>query len=138
VTYYITDLPQYSSLAPCAQSGLSYGVFSATNDLCPSGPQALASCVCLKPALLPDLSSTISSNLAYECSSTASAQISSAMNVRPFMRRATQTFNSSDMCTQVYNIYCSAAKGVATPTGVTNSSKSGSGKGVYEEGLGTG
>ncbi len=35
VTYFITDLPQFSSLAPCAASGLSYAVqgVSSTNPL---------------------------------------------------------------------------------------------------------
>lgn len=35
VTYFITDLPQFTSLAPCAASGLSYAVqgVSSTNPL---------------------------------------------------------------------------------------------------------
>lgn len=30
VTYYVTALTQYASLAPCAASGLSYAVFSVS------------------------------------------------------------------------------------------------------------
>ncbi len=35
VTYFVTDLPQFSSLAPCAASGLSYAIqgVSSTNPL---------------------------------------------------------------------------------------------------------
>ncbi len=47
MTYYITDMPQYSSMAPCARSALSRA--AQNSDACPRiGPQALASCACLK------------------------------------------------------------------------------------------
>ncbi|KAK3503687.1 hypothetical protein B0T13DRAFT_522577 [Neurospora crassa] len=52
MTYYIKDLPQYSSLANCAASAVSYAVQGQARELCPDGPQALASCVCLKDQML--------------------------------------------------------------------------------------
>lgn len=98
MTYYITDLPQYSSLAPCAASGLSYAVQSVRTPLsyrwrlpltlpqqtwylCPSGPQALASCVCLKDGMTNEVLKVITSSVKYECSSTALEDVSSAVAV---------------------------------------------------------
>jgi len=50
VTYYITDLPSYSSLATCAQFAVSYEVMSLGNDGgdCPSAPLGFVSCACVK------------------------------------------------------------------------------------------
>ncbi|KAK9769695.1 hypothetical protein SCAR479_13633 [Seiridium cardinale] len=101
MTYYITALAEFSSLAPCAQSAVSYGVFSQSYDNCPNGPQALASCVCLKEPMPSVVSSAITSDVKYSCSSTASEDISSALSV--------------------WNYYCSAAKALVTPAGVTES-----------------
>ncbi|KAI1858198.1 hypothetical protein JX265_010866 [Neoarthrinium moseri] len=101
MTYYITGLSEYASLAPCAQSAVSYGVFSQTYDNCPGGPQALASCACIKDQMPSVVSSVITSNVKYSCSSTASEDITSAL--------------------AVWNLYCSAAKGLVTPAGVTES-----------------
>ncbi|KAK4103287.1 hypothetical protein N658DRAFT_494616 [Parathielavia hyrcaniae] len=100
MSYYITDLPQYSSLAKCAQVGLSYVVQWQTS-LCPSGPQALASCACLKDGIPSMLSKSITSSVKYDCDSTAVDDVLSAIDV--------------------YNFYCSAAAGSATATGVINS-----------------
>ncbi|KAK4232542.1 hypothetical protein QBC38DRAFT_351974 [Podospora fimiseda] len=101
MSYYITDLPQYSSLAPCAMSAIKYVIQSQTYDLCPSGPQALASCVCFKDQMTNDLLKTLTSSVKYSCSSTATEDISSAV--------------------AVYNLYCSAAAGQFTAAGVTAS-----------------
>ncbi|OTA80854.1 hypothetical protein M434DRAFT_37767 [Hypoxylon sp. CO27-5] len=101
MTYYITALPQYSSLAPCARSAVSYGVLSQTYDLCPEGPQALASCACIKSGMSGYVSNEISSDVKYSCDSTATEDISSALNV--------------------FELYCSAAKALTTPAGVTES-----------------
>jgi hypothetical protein len=49
--------------------------------LCPSGPQALASCVCLKDGMLSEVSKTITSSVKYECSSTATEDVASALAV---------------------------------------------------------
>jgi len=85
VSYYITDLPQFTSLAPCARSGLSYGVFANTYSLCPEGPQALASCACLKEGMSVYASSEITSSVRYYCSSNV-ADVTSALAVRSPIR----------------------------------------------------
>ncbi|OTB12143.1 hypothetical protein K445DRAFT_321405 [Daldinia sp. EC12] len=101
MTYHITALPEYSSLAPCAQSAVSYGVLSQTYDLCPDGPQALASCACLKSGMSGYMRNVITSDVKYSCDSTATEDVSSAL--------------------AVFDLYCSAAKGLTTPAGVTES-----------------
>ncbi|KAI1806248.1 hypothetical protein F4811DRAFT_511208 [Daldinia bambusicola] len=101
MTYHITALPDYSSLVPCAQSAVSYGVLSQTYDLCPDGPKALASCVCLKSGMSGSMSNVITSDVKYSCDSTATEDVRSAL--------------------AVFDLYCSAAKGLTTPAGVTES-----------------
>ncbi|KAI1338890.1 hypothetical protein F5Y15DRAFT_416652 [Xylariaceae sp. FL0016] len=101
MTYYITALPEYSFLAPCAQSAVSYNVLSQTYDLCPEGPQALASCACLKGSMSSLVSSLVVSGVKYSCESTASEDVTSALGV--------------------IDIYCSAAKALTTPSGITES-----------------
>jgi hypothetical protein len=103
VTYYITDLPQYSSLATCAQYAVSYPVMSI-GDLdgdCPSEALGLVSCACVKDQNSQALTSAIISNAKEECGSTASAAVASALGV--------------------FAYYCSAGKGLVTPSGVTAS-----------------
>ncbi|KAK0628827.1 hypothetical protein B0T17DRAFT_167902 [Bombardia bombarda] len=99
MTYHITDLPQYSALAPCASSAVSYAVLKQTTELCPTGVQALASCACLKDGLPSEILSSITSSVKWYCDSTATDDISSAV--------------------AVYNLYCSAAKGEVVAGGVT-------------------
>ncbi|XXG95863.1 hypothetical protein Hte_002134 [Hypoxylon texense] len=94
-------MSEFSALAPCAQSAVSYGVLSQTYDLCPEGPQALASCACLKSAMSGFVSNDVSSDVKYYCDSTATEDVSSAL--------------------QVFELYCSAAKGLVTPAGITES-----------------
>ncbi|KAK4166352.1 hypothetical protein QBC43DRAFT_16546 [Cladorrhinum sp. PSN259] len=101
MSYYITDLPQYSSLAPCAASAIRYVVLSQTYDMCPSGPQALASCVCLKDGMTAEVLKQLTSSVKYSCSSTATEDVSSAV--------------------AVWDIYCSAAAGKLSAAGVTAS-----------------
>ncbi|KAJ8125420.1 hypothetical protein O1611_g8220 [Lasiodiplodia mahajangana] len=99
MTYYITALSEYKALAPCAQSAVASNVLRQTLDLCPSGPKALASCACLRSDMTGDISSSITSDARYYCSSRAD-DISSAVDV--------------------WNLYCSAAKGLTTPAGITD------------------
>ncbi|KAI1420366.1 hypothetical protein F5Y12DRAFT_791726 [Xylaria sp. FL1777] len=102
VNYYITALKEFKALASCAQTAVSYNILhfdQQTLDLCPSGPKALASCVCLRSELTGTISSLITSDARYYCDSTAADDISSALNV--------------------WDIYCSAAKGLTTPAGIT-------------------
>ncbi|KAK3401953.1 hypothetical protein B0T20DRAFT_127111 [Sordaria brevicollis] len=101
MTYYVKDLPQYSSLAKCAASAVSYAVHGQTRELCPDGPQALASCVCLKDQMIGLVTSSITASVKYSCGSTATDDISSAM--------------------AVLDIYCSAANNKLQANGVTAS-----------------
>ncbi|KAK1767659.1 hypothetical protein QBC33DRAFT_52559 [Phialemonium atrogriseum] len=102
MSYYITALPQFSKLAPCAASALSYAVFSQTYKLCPhNGPQDVASCVCIKGSMSSSITSSITSNVKYSCDSTASEDVSSAI--------------------EVFDFYCSAARAEVTAAGVTES-----------------
>ncbi|KJR85286.1 uncharacterized protein SPSK_08685 [Sporothrix schenckii 1099-18] len=125
MSYYITDIPQFNSLARCAKDGLSSAVFTNTYDLCPTGPQLLASCACLKPSMSSMVSSYISSNIQYECSQGGSEDISSAL--------------------AIFNMYCSAANNKLVVTGITTSvaqsapfGLGGSGGGATGTGTGTG
>ncbi|KAI0429064.1 hypothetical protein F5Y09DRAFT_311372 [Xylaria sp. FL1042] len=99
VNYYITDLKEYKALAACARTAVSYNVLHQTDTLCPSGPKALASCACLRSEMTGSISSLITSDARYYCDSTAADDISSALDV--------------------WDLYCSAAKGLATPLTVT-------------------
>ncbi|KAK4145278.1 uncharacterized protein C8A04DRAFT_27038 [Dichotomopilus funicola] len=101
MTYYITDLPGFSSLAPCAATGLGYAIQSQLYELCPDGPQALASCVCLKESMTNEVLKAITSSVKYECESTATEDVASAISL--------------------YDYYCSAAAAEVTPPGVHNS-----------------
>jgi hypothetical protein len=103
MTYYITDLPTYSSLAKCARTAVSYPVQSQSLHDCPSNPMSLASCICVKDQNSDAASSSIKYSVSYLCGSTASADIASALGVLDY--------------------YCSAAKGLLTPVGVTASGK---------------
>ncbi|KAI0466518.1 hypothetical protein F4859DRAFT_526616 [Xylaria cf. heliscus] len=100
MTYHITALKEFKALASCAQTALSYNVLHQTEDLCPSGPMALASCACLRSEMTASISSSITSDVRYSCNSAAD-DISSALDV--------------------WDLYCSAAKGLTTPAGITES-----------------
>lgn len=100
MTYYITDLPQYGSLAPCAASAMSYEMGSMTSQ-CPPSPMAFASCACVKDNNSAGLTASLVSEVKSSCGSTASADISSVLGV--------------------FDFYCSAGKGLVTPQGVTAS-----------------
>jgi len=91
MSYHITALPQFQSLNQCAQSGLSSAVLKQSTYRCPSGVQALASCVCFKAGMQPEVSSTISSRVSSYCDRSATADVASALDV--------------------FGYYCSAAAG---------------------------
>lgn len=101
MTYYVTDMPNFSELAPCAQSAVSHGILGQTYSMCPADPAALASCACVKDNNDQEVSKSITSSVKYSCGNTASEDITSALDI--------------------YNSYCSAAQGLITPTGVTAS-----------------
>lgn len=105
MTYYITDLPTFQSLAPCAASAITeiFGSLTGYYGDCPSAPAALASCACTKDQNSAFVSSLFVYSVKEYCSSTASDDVTSALGV--------------------FNYYCSAAKGQVVPTGITASGK---------------
>ena len=103
MTYFITDMPIYSSLAPCAQEAVSFAIGDLTFSLCPADPGPLASCACVQDQNFLEVSKILTSSVKVQCTDTATEDISSAI--------------------EVYNAYCSAAKGLITPTGITASGK---------------
>lgn len=103
VTYYITDMPIFASLGPCAASAVSEVVMGATNYDCGASPAALVSCICVKDQNSLDISQSIVSEVTEECGTTASADVSSAI--------------------VVLDSYCSAGNGLITPSGITVSGK---------------
>ncbi|KAJ1328097.1 cell wall integrity and stress response component [Microdochium nivale] len=125
MTYYITALPQYDSLVPCAQSGLSRGVMSATNELCPKDPAGLASCVCFKTGMPNWVSKVITSSVKYACSSTASQDLSSALAVWDYFcsaaRAEVKPSVTESVPTTAFTNNLNGVGGQPTQTGTTNS-----------------
>ncbi|KAI0395477.1 hypothetical protein F5Y17DRAFT_423085 [Xylariaceae sp. FL0594] len=101
MTYYITALDEYSALGACAKTAVSNNVLSQTRELCPPGPQALASCACLRSEMYGSISSSITSTIREYCSSAGSDEVRSAIGV--------------------LDLYCSAAKALTTIAHVTQS-----------------
>lgn len=97
--YYITDLPNFSSLAPCAQSAVEDQVQGCTWSICPAAASMLVSCVCAKDQNSQYVTSGIMGDVKGKCGTTDTADISSAL--------------------AVFDYYCSAGRGSATPKGVT-------------------
>ena len=75
---YVTDLPAFTQLAPCAAEAVSYAVYSLTYKQCAQDVTALASCVCTKDQNSAVVSADISSNVLSRCGATASEDVSSA------------------------------------------------------------
>lgn len=90
MTYHITALPQFKSLRSCAQSGVASAILHQTAIYCATGPQALASCVCIKSGMSRKILSTLTSNVKWNCDNTATADVTSALDV--------------------FAVYCSAAE----------------------------
>jgi hypothetical protein len=78
---YVTDLPAYSSLAPCAAEAVSYHIQGLTESTCPQGVTALESCACTQDNNAASVASGIASNVLYYCSSTATEDVASASAV---------------------------------------------------------
>ncbi|KAK5988780.1 hypothetical protein PT974_10269 [Cladobotryum mycophilum] len=81
MTYHITALSQFKQLRSCAQSGVASAVLQQTEWNCAAGPQALASCACLKSGMSGRVSSSLTSYVKYFCDNTATADVSSALSV---------------------------------------------------------
>lgn len=60
---------------------LTFRSLQQTYDLCPSGPQALGSCVCIKDGMTSEVLKDITSNVKEGCASTATEDITSAVAV---------------------------------------------------------
>lgn len=75
---YVTDLPAYTQLAPCAASAVTYAINSLTYKQCAPDVTGLASCVCTKDQNLAAVSTDISTNVLSNCGATASEDVSSA------------------------------------------------------------
>ena len=105
-TVYITDLPAYSSLAPCAADIVSWNVQILTQALCPSAAAALASCACFNNQNSYSLSKGIASSILSPgaCGSAATHEQTSGL--------------------AVLASYCSHASATAVVTGGASSSKS--------------
>lgn len=99
MSYCITDIPQYSSLEPCAQIGLFSAAMYQTLKLCPTdGPQALASCACIKNSVSRSMSSVLSFEVRDRCNIGVLENLSSANSI--------------------LNGYCDAANAKTTNTGI--------------------
>ncbi|KAF4122240.1 hypothetical protein GMORB2_7833 [Geosmithia morbida] len=131
MTYHITDLPDYTSLNSCARSGVSYAILEQTNFLCAAGPQALASCVCLKSGMRARVSLTLTSEVMMECDNTATDDVNSALGVLDFYCSAA----ASDVVAQVSVSSSTAQSATKSRTGQTASmpSETGDGQGSDDD-----
>ncbi|KAM0276007.1 hypothetical protein ACHAQH_007177 [Verticillium albo-atrum] len=90
MTYHITALSQYSSLPECAKEAVSSAVIDQTSLNCAVGPQALASCVCIKEGMLQKVYESMTARAGLNCGFTNKDPVYSAIDV--------------------LNYYCSAAE----------------------------
>ncbi|EPE08476.1 hypothetical protein F503_01259 [Ophiostoma piceae UAMH 11346] len=102
MSYYITDIPAFWSLTGCGQTALSQAVFTQTYELCPEGPQLLASCACIKPSMSSVVNSYITSAMSRSCSSNEVREAASS-------------------ALSIFGMYCSAARDDTTLAGITTS-----------------
>ncbi|EXF82137.1 hypothetical protein CFIO01_00651 [Colletotrichum fioriniae PJ7] len=128
MTYYMTALSQYSSLAACAQSGFSDAIYSLTRYQCPTGPQALASCMCLKDGVTNIVMSTVTSDIKWYCSSTATDDVSSAVAVLDYYCKAARNEVVATVAESIAQTYPTAQAGTGSGTsGVEATATSSSG-----------
>ncbi|KAL2214397.1 hypothetical protein CC79DRAFT_146151 [Sarocladium strictum] len=102
MTYYITGLPAFSALKECGRSAISSAVLDKTTRLCPDGPQALASCICIKEGMVHDVYADMTAKVKGRCGYDDDDTVNSAIDV--------------------FNYYCSAAEGKVT-TKVTDTAR---------------
>jgi len=88
---YVTDLPIFTSLAPCAQYAVSYQVLGLTEFACPLAVTALESCACSQDNNSASVASAIASNILEDCDSTDTEDVASATAV--FSRQATAFYS---------------------------------------------
>ncbi|ROT36468.1 hypothetical protein SODALDRAFT_325798 [Sodiomyces alkalinus F11] len=106
---HIAALDQYSSLLPCAQSAVSVAFRRQTSSLCPQGPQALASCICLRETKHSVVSTSVRSAASELCGSV----LGEGDPVRSAVRSAVA----------VFDFYCSAARGDVVATADSSPSR---------------
>jgi hypothetical protein len=89
---YVTDLPIFTSLAPCAQYAVSNQVQDLTDSSCPQAVTALASCACSQDDNSASVVSGISTDIIFNyCDATDTEDIASASAV--FSRQAATFFS---------------------------------------------
>ncbi|KFY22743.1 hypothetical protein V493_06354 [Pseudogymnoascus sp. VKM F-4281 (FW-2241)] len=71
----ITDVPQFSYLANCAQGAFKYGVFASVVSKCPKAPSLYAPCVCSKSNVVEMITKTLSSTVSKRCDHKEDASI---------------------------------------------------------------
>jgi hypothetical protein len=103
---YVTDLPIFTSLAPCAQYAVSYQVLGLTELACPQAVTALESCACSQDNNSASVASAIASNILEDCDATDTEDVASASKV--FSRQASTLF-SSEFSQLISNSYCNQA-----------------------------
>jgi hypothetical protein len=103
---YVTDLPIFTSLAPCAQYAVSNQVQGLTDSSCPQAVTALASCACSQDDNSASVVSGISTDVFQNCDATDTEDIASASAV--FNRQAA-TFFFYEFSQLIFNSYCNQA-----------------------------
>lgn len=78
---YVTDLPLYTQLAPCAASAVGYILQSQTSTNCPEAVSALQGCICTKNSNFASISKAVSSSVSANCGGTASEDQASVQTV---------------------------------------------------------
>ncbi|KAF7555214.1 hypothetical protein G7046_g6615 [Stylonectria norvegica] len=125
MTYYITALPRFKSLHKCAQSGIASAIMGQTSYLCGNGPQALASCICIKSGMFNYISTGLTSQVKEFCDSTALADLSSALDVFDYYCSAAESkvvATIADKVTQSYAVATSSQTPGSRSTGPAQTS----------------
>lgn len=104
---YVTDLPIFTSLAPCAQYAVSNQVQGLTDSSCPQAVTALASCACSQDDNSASVASGISTDVLQNCDATDTEDIASASAV--FKRQAATGFFSYEFSQLIFSSYCNQA-----------------------------
>ncbi|KFA74331.1 hypothetical protein S40288_03697 [Stachybotrys chartarum IBT 40288] len=126
MTYYITALPQFSSLRDCAQIGVSSAIQSQTGWLCGSGPQALASCVCIKSGMFRQVSSALTEEVKWQCDNTATADVQSAFEVFEYYCSAAEDLVVAEVSESVSSTINTGSVSARTSAGSSSPAETGS------------
>ncbi|RFU81467.1 granule antigen gra6 domain-containing [Trichoderma arundinaceum] len=130
MTYHITALSKFKALRSCAQSGVASAILDQTERYCATGPQALASCVCIKSGMSGRISSTLTSYVKWNCDNTATADVTSALDVFDYYCSAAENefvVSVTDTATETYPHPTNRAS--SNPSGPTQTGSKTSGGG---------